>query len=221
MTVSLADLLTIAGGKNSAGMNAGPMFTNSGDIDADNQATEALRLAQKYDPNAHVGEAGDIVFDRSLLPKPQAAELQNLGRFSKGDKGGGFYDYYAALTPDGKGGYTGNGGADVNDLSKVIHDPNYGDFVYKGYMGQAEGDSTSGFMGQLGKYAPSVISAIMSMATGIPLTAFVNAAASADEGGFKGTSMTNLLSLIGSSVANAYVPGSGSLINLAAGAAKR
>jgi hypothetical protein len=93
--------------------------------------------------------------------------LQDLGRFDQGGgKGGNFWDAYSALTPDGKGNYTGNGGADVNDLSKVIHDPNYGDFVAKQYMGQAAGDSTSGFMGQLGKYAPAAISTIMSMGMG-------------------------------------------------------
>ena len=180
---TLADLLTMAGKSGGwkdagPGMNAGPMFTNSGDIDADNAATETLRLAQKYDPNAHVDDAGQIIFDRSLLPQATAPQLQNLGRFNQGDKGGGFYDAYAALTPDGKGNYTGNGGADVNDLSKVIHDPNYGDVVAKQYMGQAEGDSTSGAMGQLCKYAPAAVAAIMSMGMGAAAGPLIGAAMS-------------------------------------------
>jgi hypothetical protein len=58
------------------------------------------------------------------------------------------------------------GGQDINDPSKVIHDPVYGDFIDKRYLGQNPGDSTAGFMGQLGKYAPAAISAIMSMGMG-------------------------------------------------------
>jgi len=138
----------------------GANFSNSGDTEADNRATDIFKLAQKYDPNAQIGDAGNILYDKSKLPQMSDQLKHYYGN------GQGFFDNFANLTNAGNGRYTGNGGADVNDISKIIHDPNYGDYVYKGYMGQAPGDSTSGFMGQLGKYAPSVISTIMSAGMG-------------------------------------------------------
>jgi hypothetical protein len=139
----------------------GASFSNSGDIDADNRANGILELAKKYDPNASVGESGNIVYDKSKLPQ-MSDQLKSIY-----GTGNGFFNNFSNVQNDGTGKYTGNGGADVNDKSKIIHDDNYGDYVYKGYMGQAPGDSTSGFMGQMGKYMPSVVSAIMAAGMGV------------------------------------------------------
>ena len=87
--------------------------------------------------------------------------------------------------------YIGNGLSDlsidsgqnrVQDLSKIIHDPNYGNFTAANNMSVSEGDSTSGAMGQLGKYAPSVIAALMSMGMGAAAGPLIGAALSATIG---------------------------------------
>jgi hypothetical protein len=159
----------------------------------------ALKQAQQYDPNAKFDSSGSLIFDRSKLPKWSGGTFNNDGR-------------YTALS-------TNNAGDRVKDSRYVIHDNNYGDYTYSGNLKQASNDAAGGgVMGQLQTYMPAVISSIMAMASGGAVSpGLIQAITSASEGG----GIMDLLRIIGSSVANSYVPGSGTAINLAAGAAQR
>ena len=102
------------------------------------------------------------------------------------------------------------GGQDINDPSKVIHDPIYGDFIDKRYLGQNAGDSTSGFMGQVGKYAPQAIGAVMSMASGgLMSPSLIQAAAAAGEGDWKGLGKIApglAMSVLGGQIGQSFLP---------------
>jgi hypothetical protein len=113
------------------------------------QATYALKQAQTIDPNAHFDQQGILQFDRSKLPSFSGGN-QNAQYINKG---------LSNLNID-------SGQNRVQDLSKVIHDPNYGNYTAASNLSTSPGDSTSGFMGQLGKYAPAAISAIMAAGMG-------------------------------------------------------
>jgi len=123
---------------------------------------DALPLLLKYDPNAHVDDRGELVYDASKLPK-MSPQMQQVWDQSGGNSGNGnqFQTNFSQMY-----GGKGVGNAELKDPTQVIHDPIYGDYTYKGNLNQAPGDSTSGFMGQLGKYAPAVITAIMSAGMG-------------------------------------------------------
>jgi len=164
---TLADLLAMYGGSGpQAGLISNDVFQNNPDDPGSTRGADLLKLAQQYDPNAHIGTGSDgrmegsLVFDRSKLP---TSVMGNLSKFDLGGgKGGNIWDNYALVDASGKA----NGGAHIKDPTKIIHDPNYGDFVAKNNLDVAPGDSTSGFMGQLGKYAPYAVSAVMSAGLG-------------------------------------------------------
>jgi len=108
-----------------------------------------LRQAKAFDPNAALDASGQLQMDRSKLPAFAG------GNANAKYVGNGLSDL---RTNDGTG--------RVQDPSKVIHDANYGNFTVANNLSTAPGDSDSGFMGQLGKYAPAVISTIMSAGMG-------------------------------------------------------
>jgi len=166
----------------------------------------ALDQAKAIDPNASYadGPGGLLQFDRSKLPAFKGGN-ENIKYVNQGLTN--LWD-------------TGSAGR-VKDPSKVLHDPNYGDYTAAGNLSTAPGDSDSGFMGQLGKYMPSAISALMSMASGIPVASLVQGAAAADSGDWKGMSMENLLASIAGMIANRYIPGASTAIGLANGAMKK
>jgi hypothetical protein len=110
------------------------------------RALDAVAQARKYDPNAYQDGTGKIVYDQSKLPKwngPQGTNPQNFkSLWSKNDEDR------------------------VIDPKYMFRDPHYGNFTYAGNLRQAEGDKSTGFMGQLGKYMPAVISSIMAAGMG-------------------------------------------------------
>jgi hypothetical protein len=161
----------------------------------------ALQQAKQFDSNARL-QNGVLLFDRSKLPQFAGGGTKQY------DKYGGL----ANLTEN-------NAGDRVKDPRYIIHDENYGDYTLRGNLSQASNDAPSaGIMGQMEKYMPSIIGMIMSMASGGAMSPGLIQAASGVGGG---GSMGNLLAMIGRSIANSYVPGSGSLINMAYGASQR
>lgn len=158
-------------------------------------AFRAMQLlqAKKYDPNAEIRQDGDVqslFFDRSKLPKFLGGDPSQYSKM------GGLQD----LT-------TNNNFERVLDKSKVLHDPNYGDFTLPSNLRQAANDGSGGFMGQLGKYMPGVISSIMGAATGGALTpGLLNGVISATEGGGYG-GLLGMLKNLGMNFAAGYVPG--------------
>ena len=190
-------LLPWAAGGKGMGFNESD---KSGDTDALKQ--QVLAQMKSVDPNAHLDESNQFVFDASKLPK-----------FAGGD-------------PQAHGGWgnlinttENDAGERIRDPRYLIKDANYGDWTYRGNVNQASNDAAGGgVMGQLQTYMPAVISSIMAMASGGAVSpGLIQAITSASEGG----GIMDLLRIIGSSVANSYVPGSGTAINLAAGAAQR
>jgi len=193
-------LLPWAAGGKGMGFNESD---KSGDTDALKQ--QVLAQMKSVDPNAHLDESNQFVFDASKLPK-----------FAGGD-------------PQAHGGWgnlinttENNAGERIRDPRYLIKDANYGDWTYRGNVNPASNDAAGGgVMGQLQTYMPSVISAVMSMASGIPVASLVQGAAAADSGDWKGVSMQNLLASIAGMIANQYVPGANSIINLANNATRR
>jgi len=190
-------LLPWAAGGKGMGFNESD---KSGDTDALKQ--QVLAQMKSVDPNAHLDESNQFVFDASKLPK-----------FAGGD-------------PQAHGGWgnlinttENDAGERIRDPRYLIKDANYGDWTYRGNVNQASNDAAGGgVMGQLQTYMPAVISSIMAMASGGAMSpGLIQAITGASEGG----GIMDLLRIIGSSVANSYVPGSGTAINLAAGAAQR
>lgn len=156
---TLADLLTMYGGTgNRAGMTDNILFKGDG---TDDNAQAIFDLAKKYDPNAKIGQAGELLFDRSKLP--QQGFMSTLAKYDQGGgKGGNFWDKNRMLGADGKT----VGGADVLNPAMVTKGGDYGNFVDKRGMAQEQGDKQVGFMGQLEKYMPAVVSAIMAAGMG-------------------------------------------------------
>src|SRR6185369_7555292 len=92
----LADLMTMYGGTGDrAGMTDNIIFKGDG---TDQNAQGLLSLAQKYDPSAHIGQAGDLIFDRSKLPDQKF--LSTLGQYSNNGTGN-FWDKNRMLGADG------------------------------------------------------------------------------------------------------------------------
>jgi len=162
---TIQDLITMYGGSGSnKGMTSNQIW--SGDGDASNYSGQLMDIAKKYDPNAKLGDAGDLQFDRSKLP--QSSLLGTLASYDQGGgKGGNFWDQYSKAYKSGDGGYRGPGGAEMLDPTKVLHDPVYGDFIHKSNLKQAPGDQSSGLFAQTEKYMPSIISAIMAAGMGV------------------------------------------------------
>jgi hypothetical protein len=165
---------------------------------------DLLRQAKAFDPNASLDSEGQLQMDRSKLPA-FAGGNQNVKYI-----GNGLTDLR-----------TDNASGRVQDPDKVIRDTNYGNFTAANNLSTAPGDSDSGFMGQLGKYMPTAISALMSMASGIPVASIVGGLAAADSGDWKGMSMQNLLASIAGMIANQYVPGASTAINLVNGQVRK
>jgi len=190
--------------------NGNASFTSSGDIDADNNALAAFRQAQNYDPNASIDAGGMIQMDRSKLPKFIGPD-PNASYGKQGSNDINFSNLFSPIIA-GKG----VGGAEVKDPSKIIHDPNYGDWVAKSDLNPSPGDSTSGFMGQLEKYMPMVVSSIMAAGIGAGAGPALGGLI---QGGMKaGDSLANggglnYQQLLGSLAGMTGIPGAGGLIN--------
>lgn len=119
------------------------------DLSTDEGAA-SLKQLKAFDPNAHWDEnTGQISYDPTKLPKWTGGS-QYLPYLNKG---------MVNMATD-------SAAKRVQDPSKIIHDPVYGSYTPNTNLSVSEGDSNKGFMGQLGKYAPSVISAIMSAGYG-------------------------------------------------------
>jgi hypothetical protein len=188
-----------------SGSYSGPTFSNSGDIDADNQATMDMRALQKYDPNASVNESGGLTYNKSLLPQ-QSSALQQLVSAA-----GGNLQKFSQVQ-----GNEGPGGGKVLNPSYVINDPNYGSFTGNNNLGPQPGDSTNGFMGALEKYMPAVISTIMAAGTAAGAGPAIGGLITAGENTAGNLAMgqgVNLQQILGSLAGMTGLPGASALTN--------
>jgi hypothetical protein len=162
----------------------------------------AMAALKQFDPNAKI-EQGVISYDQSKLPQFQGGDL------------GGHDLFNAGLTSLN----TNDAGSRMLNPNAVIHDKNYGDYTPTRNLSAAANDTPSGAMGQLEKYMPGVISSVMAMATGgalSPQLVQMVAGLANGSGDWEG-----LLAKLGGMLANTYVPGAGTAINLAAGQMNR
>jgi hypothetical protein len=159
----------------------------------------ALQQAKSIDPNAHFDNQGVLQLDRSKLPAFVGGN-QNAQYINKG---------LSNLIID-------SGQKRVQDPTKVIHDPNYGNYTAANNLSVSPGDSNSGFMGQLGKYMPYVTSAIMSAGMGAAAGPLMGAALSGTLGpGGIGNRLAmnepinwgNVAKNVGMSAAGSLIPG--------------
>jgi len=176
-------------------------FSENGDPETADLRAQVLAQMQLADPNTKSIET----FDASKLPQ-----------FGSGSPmTGGVFSSLASLSENGAGDR-------MRDPTKMFNDPNYGSWTSRANLNQAANDGPSaGIMGQLERYMPSVISAVMSMATGVPVASLVQGVAAADSGDWKGMSMQNLLASIAGMIANQYVPGASTAINLVNGQVRK
>lgn len=134
-----------------AALLGGPQGINENDDTGATQMRQQqlLEMAKKYDPGAHMSEAGQAVWDQSKLPAFAGGDLKQYGGLSN----------LVSLSEN-------NAGGRVTDPSRIINDPNYGAWTMRGNVGEAGNDSFGGGIGQMGKYMPYVVSAVMSAGMG-------------------------------------------------------
>jgi hypothetical protein len=111
------------------------------------------------DRSAMLNRQKAMYTDANGVFTPPKSIFGDLSKFSKNGTGN-INDYFSQVE-NGRG----RGGAELIDPKKVYHDPNYGTWTPRNNLKQLASDSDSGFMGQLGKYAPMAIQATMGAAT--------------------------------------------------------
>ena len=177
-------------------------------------AQAQLQQALKYDPNAYLERAGGddgsapitadqgpgytqylLHMDNSKLPKFQG-QLNNVSQT------GGWSS--VDLTGQNQAGI-------AIDPSQVINDPNYGAYTMPSNIKANPNDAPgSGIMGDLQKYMPGVVGAVMSLGSGgLMSPSLVQAAAAAGDGNWQGVehALPGLgMSLLGGQLGGSFLP---------------